>query len=389
LLMLTTGTLNTLVSKYQNRKSFECNADTYECELCPETSSNITLITLQLDQPLLAANDTCIDFEQPVYQTFLMFLGETLCFILYYSMILVRRVVVSPSSQNPEEPVEESQLTGVRKLLFIIPTLCDMVATTLMNLGLIYTHASVYQMLRGAIVIFTGILSIIILKRKQYAYHWLGMFLVVCGIGIVGVSPLIDDNPNTEPAKNPVLGDILIIVAQVFSACQFIFEEKYMSKYKVPALQGVGYEGIYGVVILAVLMPIFNVAIGQKQDIGGLFDIRFAFETFIQFPSILISSLAYTISIASFNFFGLSITKVLSATSRSTIDALRTLSVWIFGLILGWETFIWLQVIGFVVLIAGTSIYNEIIRVPKLYYPSKEEARGEGKPLLDKAEEDN
>lgn len=304
-------------------------------------------------------------------------------------MILVRRVVVSPSSQNPEEPVEESQLTGVRKLLFIIPTLCDMVATTLMNLGLIYTHASVYQMLRGAIVIFTGILSIIILKRKQYAYHWLGMFLVVCGIGIVGASPLIDDNPNTEPAKNPVLGDILIIVAQVFSACQFIFEEKYMSKYKVPALQGVGYEGIYGVVILAVLMPIFNVAIGQKQDIGGLFDIRFAFETFIQFPSILISSLAYTISIASFNFFGLSITKVLSATSRSTIDALRTLSVWIFGLILGWETFIWLQVIGFVVLIAGTSIYNEIIRVPKLYYPSKEEASGEGKPLLDKAEEDN
>jgi len=30
-------------------------------------------------------------------------------------------------------------------------------------------------MLRGAVVIFTGIFSVLFLRRKQYIYHWLGM----------------------------------------------------------------------------------------------------------------------------------------------------------------------------------------------------------------------
>jgi len=40
-----------------------------------------------------------------------------------------------------------------KKFLFVLPTLCDMTATTLMNVGLSTFHlpASVYQMLRGAV----------------------------------------------------------------------------------------------------------------------------------------------------------------------------------------------------------------------------------------------
>ena len=43
------------------------------------------------------------------------------------------------------------RLRRTKKFLFILPTLCDLTATTLMNLGLFYTTASVYQMLRGAV----------------------------------------------------------------------------------------------------------------------------------------------------------------------------------------------------------------------------------------------
>jgi hypothetical protein len=65
-----------------------------------------------------------------------------------------------------------------------------------------------------------------------------------------------------------------------------------------------------------------------------------------------------------FNFFGLSVTRTVSATSRSTIDTCRTLFIWIVSLGLGWETFKWLQVLGFALLVYGTFLFNELVRPP-------------------------
>lgn len=65
-----------------------------------------------------------------------------------------------------------------------------------------------------------------------------------------------------------------------------------------------------------------------------------------------------------FNFFGLSVTRTVSATSRSTIDTCRTLFIWIASLFLGWETFKYLQVLGFALLVYGTFLFNGIVRPP-------------------------
>src|SRR5579871_544209 len=65
------------------------------------------------------------------------------------------------------------------------------------------------------------------------------------------------------------------------------------------------------------------------------------------FPSGTLRSFEFGInSFRSFNFFGLSVTRNVSATSRSIIDTLRTLFVWLVSLGLGWERFNWLQVLG-------------------------------------------
>ena len=65
-----------------------------------------------------------------------------------------------------------------------------------------------------------------------------------------------------------------------------------------------------------------------------------------------------------FNFFGLSVTRSVSATSRSTIDTCRTLFIWLVSLALGWESFMWLQVVGFALLVYGTFLFNDIVRPP-------------------------
>ena len=71
-------------------------------------------------------------------------------------------------------------------LLMAIPASCDFAGSTLMFIALTMVPASVYQMMRGAINVVTPILSIIFLKKKQYAHHWLGVFCIVVGVAEVG-----------------------------------------------------------------------------------------------------------------------------------------------------------------------------------------------------------
>ena len=70
----------------------------------------------------------------------------------------------------------------------------------------------------------------------------------------------------SDNAQDPLFGDILVVVAQLAAASQFIIEEKYLAKYRVPALLAVGLEGFWGLVICALALPLLSVIKGP----GGL-----------------------------------------------------------------------------------------------------------------------
>ena len=68
---------------------------------------------------------------------------------------------------------------------------------------------------------------------------------------------------NPDKARDPVLGDILVVIAQMAAALQFIIEEKYLAKYRVPALLGVGLEGMWGLLLSAIALPILSIVKGS------------------------------------------------------------------------------------------------------------------------------
>lgn len=74
------------------------------------------------------------------------------------------------------------------------------------------------------------------------------------------------------------------------------------------------------------------------------------------------------VSIAFFNFAGISVTKELSATTRMVLDSVRTLFIWLITLFLAWQDFQILQLVGFVILLSGMCLYNNIIIVPAFRY---------------------
>ena len=100
---------------------------------------------------------------------------------------------------------------------------------------------------------------------------------------------------------------------------------------------------------------------------GRLEDSVIAFQQMWDNKAILFLNLGIICSISSFNAFGVAVTKNASAAQRSTIDTSRTVLIWIFFLIYpgaGHEHFQWLQLIGFIVLVTGTLVYNEIVVLP-------------------------
>ncbi|OUM69076.1 hypothetical protein PIROE2DRAFT_57704 [Piromyces sp. E2] len=206
-----------------------------------------------------------------------------------------------------------------------------------MNVGLIYVAASVYQMLRGAVVIFTGSFSVIFLKRRLSKSQWIALFLVMIGVSIVGMSniivkphhsaePIDEENGilnslNHVTSKN-ILGVLMVILAQIFTALQFIIEEKIMSHYEISPLKTVGFEGSFGLSTVLAAAPFLYLFIGRHHQ-GGFFDIPDGVSQIINNNIILIISIGCIFSIAFFNWFGLSVTNAVSATSRSTIDTCR------------------------------------------------------------------
>ncbi len=244
-----------------------------------------------------------------------------------------------------------------------------------MNVGLLFVAASIYQMTRGALVLFVGLFSVLFLKRKLYLYHWLSLVIVVLGVALVGLAGILHSGDKNSPTSKDVaqdlhdallaardlvaqaadaevlravLGIFLIAFAQVFTATQFCLEEWILENYALEPLKVVAWEGLFGFIVTIVLQIILHFTVGiTKSGRYGYFDAGEGYRQIITNRAIGISSLAIMVSIGGFNFFGLSVTRSISATSRSIIDTCRTLFIWIVSLGLGWETFKWLQVAGF------------------------------------------
>ncbi|RMZ75575.1 hypothetical protein DV737_g5249, partial [Chaetothyriales sp. CBS 132003] len=381
-MMLLTGCTNTILTKYQDQQ-------------CVRNCDGVH------GKPSM--------FEQPVIQTVQMFIGESGCWLVILGFYLVRlyrsRPALKPLVPNADD---RALLAGWKLVLLALPACCDIAGTTLMNVGLLFVAASIYQMTRGALVLFVGLFSVVFLKRKLYLYHWLSLVIVVAGVAIVGLAGAIwsgqkhADAPvgdrvdlkamahvarelvaqaTDEAVVLTVVGIFLIAGAQIFTATQFCLEEWILENYALEPLKVVAWEGLFGLLVTLFIQFILHLTVGvSKAGKYGYFDAAEGYRQVFSNRGIAISSLAIMVSIGGFNFFGLSVTRSISATSRSIIDTCRTLFIWIVSLGLGWESFKWLQVVGFALLVYGTFMFNDLVRPPlKALIPSKrdEQERGE------------
>ena len=62
----------------------------------------------------------------------------------------------------------------------------DTMATLMRLASLKLIPVGIYSMINASVVVFTALLAMVFVGRKQYGHHWIGTTLIVAGVIIVG-----------------------------------------------------------------------------------------------------------------------------------------------------------------------------------------------------------
>ena len=345
-----------------------------------------------------------LKFSHGWFLNLVMFVGESMGIPVFYLFFNKKN---SPKENNDdtkyiqgdqqetikEEVEEEEKKPEINKFLLAIPGFLDTCSTGLANIGLILLPASIYQMLKGSLIILTFLMSKFIVKNKHTWDHYVAIPVSTTGVVLVGLSAYLnadeksEDGGNFSDAKTTLLGIVLMVIAMFILSIQFCFDEHFMRKYSCHPLICIGYEGIFGFFINLLLCIIFyfikcgsyedkeeppyfvkNMCTGDNDNVWRPENIVFAFRQLINNSLLSILVPITIIFMASFNIFGVSITKYGSATTRTVTDNCRSFLVWIFFLMPFnqkdlIETFNVLQLIGFLLICLGAFIYNGLFKL--------------------------
>jgi len=123
----------------------------------------------------------------------------------------------------------------------------------------------------------------------------------------------------------------LVTGGQVVQAAQVIAEEFFMKSLDLPAMHVVGYEGMWGVIqMLVIVYPILYLLPGE--DHGHQEDVFDTVAMISNNTSLALVILVYLFSCGTYNATGIAITGALSAVHRTMLDASRTMLIWAFDL---------------------------------------------------------
>ena len=316
-------------------------------------------------------------FEKPWAMTTVMFLGMAFCIPLAYYVEHLNKKEKGREERESllvDEGVEAREHSN-KTWMLIIPTVFDLMATILMNIGLLSVTASVYQMLRGAEMLFAALFAVVFLKRKLNRNHHTGIVCCLLGIALVGSSTLLigtKSDDTKETGNGDILfGMLLIVLSQAVQAAQITFEDFFMADIAIPPLKIVGYEGLFGsLMMVGIMLPMVQHLPGK--DGNGIHEDSIDTWHMISNSPMIASILVLDMfAMLAYNISGMCVTGHLGAVFRTVLETSRTLFVWLVDLVLfytplglgklgeSWSNSSWIQAGGFCVLVAGTVIYGK------------------------------
>ena len=353
--------------------------------------------------PGMTPNPKCpiegdVKFERPVLNALMMVGSMSLALIYYFGALQGREGV---------HPVTRKSL-----IYILLPSCLDAICCALLMAGSMLIPMSLVLTLKGIRVLFSSILVILVFKRKQRGYNWAGVAVAMLGVGLAALSAVLNHNATpaakTEPAITTLLGIGLVLLSELFRALMVVTQEYLIKVVKCDPSFMIGLQGVYGGILVFVLMVVAWLALPGKDLNGSFENLPATFQLASESTAIIVVLALLPIPVVLGFVCSALVTKRLSSVHNAMATVLMTATVWLLELFMNyvvdthrgnpWGPYSAIQLVGFGFVVVALLIYDgTYIRIPRLFeYPTESrldvEAKNEVRALestddLDRIEE--
>lgn len=167
-------------------------------------------------------------FHHPLLMVILMFAGELILLPIGYLMkfdpLPEDKGIVRPRlCFQTKVSDEDRKVSRHNPLVYLIPTLFDVIGSILSFTSLGLLHASTFQILRILCLCFVTLLARIIFKRRLLWRQCIALALIISGLVVVALHSLVEAKQSGgggQKVKNSVaIGIALMVMSQFILAC--------------------------------------------------------------------------------------------------------------------------------------------------------------------------
>lgn len=295
------------------------------------------------------------DVYYPIFQTLLMFLGESLSIIPF---ILNKKKPKSETVNQAASPVYRSWLIRqgrkgycVLSLLELFSSILEIIASNFLEPGSIVS----LKMLNVIYILYYRIFHI---NKTVFKHQKLGIGVYLIGMVFL-ISEIIINRLDSFNATY-FIGIGLMVVSVLFNAIMLILEEQLIYRLDSRPSEVNLIKGLVG--ILLCLITYFPVSLLMASIFNGVDETK-PFSAF-EYYDIAMFSVALVVCLAFLNYLIVATLKYTEALTVSSIDIARIGIFWGFYIIIDFKSFFFFGLIGGVLIIAGTMVYNEVIVIP-------------------------
>lgn len=317
-------------------------------------------------------------WSRDYFMSFLMFFGMSFTLVAFFVLRYGKPGVVNPDKWVLVNMLIPSMLEYIGQVMFLM-------ATKHIPMALSLT-------LKGSRVVFSAILTVIFLKRKLFPFHWIGAGAIMVGLIIASVPSMLKSEEKKEDAT-PALGIVLVIGSEFLRAFKGVFEERLLKTLRYDALMVIGLQGIMAFCLSIPTLFIVDNVMVKGKPLESLSD---TWDQYSSSAAIIGLSVTFVVTVPGLFVSGAYVTKLMSAVHNALTGTITTALVWLVSIIIhvidskrGFEVkpIHLVQLLGFVIVILSSLVYDSIIRIPGLFYPAdRTEASGAGKSFKDDAE---
>jgi uncharacterized membrane protein len=254
----------------------------------------------------------------------------------------------------------------------ILPAILDALGISILMLGSQMIPMSLVMTLKGVRIVFSTFLVMLIFKRKQTGYNWLGVGVATLGVTLASLSAVLN---SSNLGSTCMIGIGLVVLSEFVKSLMVISEEYLMKKVHCDPFFLLGLQGVYAtaIVIFGLIMSWFVI---PGKDMGNTWEnLHNTFALASESTTIVTILCIIPIFIAGHFMCSVEVTHLLSAVHNAIAAVLMTALVWLCELFIHyvvndhygypWGRYSALQLVGFGLVVVAMIVYDgSIVRLP-------------------------